>query len=86
MLNKILKFFGLMTIERAAYISRTIHIAYEKYIGAEAQKKFGAEIKPDLVDDAGKWADQAFYGILLTDMSFVDLIIRDEGFTVSDKS
>lgn len=83
MINKILKFFGLMTIERAAYISRTIHIEYEKYIGAEAKKRFGAEIKPDLEHAAGKWADMAFNAILETNAINVDLIISDDDFTIS---
>ena len=69
LLNRILRWLGLMKISRARYINRIIHAEYERWIGEEARSDFGAILKPTTIlkDEAETFANDIFNRLVAHD-------------------
>jgi len=60
MLTAILRFFGLVTINRAKFISGEILVAFTKQVQIWAKQDFKKEENPAAINDNRKWAKDAF--------------------------
>ena len=60
MLIALLRFFGLVTINRAKFISGEIVATFTKQIQIWAKEDFKREENPAAINDSRKWAEDAF--------------------------
>lgn len=80
--NKILRWFGLMTINRAREICRAVHVEYERWIAQEFETDIGGKMKPvnALKADAADFADDSFNKVLEYDPPIVRFVFgKDAG-------
>lgn len=60
MIQSILRFFGLITINRAKFISGEIQACFTKQIQDWAEKDFNRMPDPFAINDNRKWAIESF--------------------------
>ncbi len=73
MVNRILRFFGLVQIRRARYLSRTLHLYYIRKVSKWAKEDFGADIPLDMMPRGSQWWGENFNKMILADSDHVTL-------------
>lgn len=80
-MNKILSFFGLVTIKRAKHINKEIVCAYARQIREWAKQDFNAKPNIDINNLAAKMAEEQFdFCIKIPDKTF-NLVNKFEEIT-----
>lgn len=60
MITKILRFFGLVTVRRAALLSSRLHEYYVLCVQGAVEKDFGVIPRPEAIENSRKWWSEIF--------------------------
>jgi len=66
-MNKLLRFFGLITIKRARNLTASLHIHYVASVVDEVKSDFGAQPVKDFSDQAKTWWSNEFDALVAKD-------------------